>query len=88
MGWGSNSFGESMAVAGWTGYRMGGDEETFSPNRGTAARSLTLLLQASLLPPFPSPQHILHSFWLSSLVFVWQFLNVSQVYFVSLNYTF
>lgn len=37
LGWGSNSFGESMAVAGWTCYRMGGDAEAFSPNQGTAA---------------------------------------------------
>lgn len=37
LGWGSNSFGESMAVAGWTCCRMSGDAETFSPNQGTAA---------------------------------------------------
>lgn len=51
----SNIPDESMVLAG---YRMGGDEESYSPDRGTAA----LLLQASLHQPLPSTLHHLGSF--------------------------
>lgn len=70
LGWGSNSFGKSTGVTVWAGYRMVGDEDILSPRQRTVVHSLSCCRQVFCLPS-RLPHHILHAFWVCSLVLVW-----------------